>query len=108
VLRPDGRYVMNIIDGPELQFVRAELATLAERFDHLAVVTWRRAFAGEQGGNVVVIASHVPLDIDALRARVEGGDPSATVLAGDDAVALAAGAVVLTDDFAPADQLLGR
>jgi len=108
VLRADGRYVLNIIDGPELQLVRAELATLAERFDHLAVVTWRRAFAGEQGGNVVVIASHVPLDVAALRAHVESGDPSATVVAGDDAVALAAGAVVLTDDFAPADQLLGR
>jgi SAM-dependent methyltransferase len=108
ILRPDGRYVANLIDGPELRLVRAEVATLLERFDHVAVATWRDAFRGTSGGNVVVVASHVPLDVAALRARVVAGDRDATVIGGNDVAAFASGAPVLRDDFAPADQLLGR
>lgn len=108
VLRPDGRYVANLIDGPELRLVRAEVATLLERFDHIAVATWRDALHGASGGNVVVVASHVPFDLAALRTRVVAGDPGATVIGGTDVAAFASGAPVLRDDFAPADQLLGR
>jgi hypothetical protein len=108
VLRPDGRYVANLIDGRELRLVKAEVATLLERFDHVAVVTWRGAFQGTADVNVVVVASHVPVDVAELRARVETRDPDAAVIGGADVAALATGAPILRDDFAPADQLLGR
>lgn len=108
VLRPGGRYVVNVIDGPELRLVRAKAATLLARFAHVAVATWRDAFDGLAGGNAVLVASHEPFDVAAFRAGVEAGDPTATVIGGDAVRAFAAGAPVLTDDFAPADQLLGR
>lgn len=108
VLRPTGRYVLNVIDGPSLLLVRAQVATLRERFAHVAVITWREAFEGRAGGNAVIVASHLAFDGADLRRRVEAGDATATVIDGADVEAFAAGAPVLTDDFAPADQLLGR
>jgi spermidine synthase/MFS family permease len=108
VLRPDGRYVLNLIDGPRLAFARAEAATLRDRFEHVAVITWGLAFDGESGGNVVLVASHDPLDVGALEARVRAETREARVLHDPAALdAFTAGAPVLTDDFAPTDQLLG-
>lgn len=108
VLRPGGRYVVNVIDGPELRLARAKAATLLDRFAYVAVATWRDAFDGLAGGNAVLVASHVAFDVAAFRSGVEAGDPTATVIHGDAVRAFASGAPVLTDDFAPADQLLGR
>ncbi len=108
VLAPGGRYVQNLIDGPAMRFVRAETATLRTVFEHVAVITWSAAFEGRSGGNAVVVASHVPFDAESLRARVEAATPGATVLADPAGLdAFTAGAPVLTDDFAPADQLIG-
>jgi spermidine synthase len=108
VLTPDGRYVQNLIDGPALRFVRAETATLREVFEHVAVITWNATFDGSGGGNVVLVASHEPIDAAAIDAAVRTTTAGAHVLAGDDALdAFAAGAPVLSDDFAPADQLIG-
>jgi spermidine synthase len=108
VLAPGGRYVQNLIDGPSLRFVRAETATLRQVFEHVAVITWSAAFDGRSGGNAVVVASHEPIDVESLRARVQAATPGAAVLADPTALdAFTAGAPVLTDDFAPADQLIG-
>ena len=38
ILRDDGIYVMNVIDGGDNRFARAELATLAEHFTHVAAI----------------------------------------------------------------------
>jgi len=111
VLRDDGRYILNLIDGPGLAFVRAETATLRERFRHVAIMASPAAFAGESGGNVVLVASRAPLDTEGLLAAAERrGDAGATsVLAGDAPLdAFTAGAPLLTDDFAPVDQLIAR
>ena len=35
MLRPEGIYVMNVIDGGDSRFARAQLATLAEHFEHV-------------------------------------------------------------------------
>jgi spermidine synthase len=113
VLRPDGMYVLNLIDGPSLLFVRAEAATLADRFEHVAIVAGPGTLAGEFGGlaNIVLVASDAPIDVAALEAEIAArGEASANrVIAGRDAVAVFVGdAQVLTDDFAPVDQLIGR
>ena len=109
VLTPDGRYVQNLIDGPALRFVRAETATLRQVFEHVAVITWNATFDGSGGGNVVLVASHEPIDAAAIDAAVRTTTAGAHVLAGDEALdAFTAGAPILTDDFAPADQLHRR
>jgi MFS family permease len=114
VLRPDGVYVMNLIDGPELGFVRAELATLRERFEHVAIVATRSTLARAAGGNIVLVASDVPIDEAVIEERLaeRGEDGGAGVLStsadpgGIDA--FVGDAMILTDDHAPVDQLIGR
>ncbi|KQP64331.1 fused MFS/spermidine synthase [Nocardioides sp. Leaf285] len=106
VLRSDGVYVMNLIDHGPLAFVRAETATLREVFDHVAVLARPAAFAGTAGGNVVVVGSDRLLDLAALAAGLEGRDLTWEVRADADLDAFTGDAEVLTDAFAPVDQLL--
>jgi hypothetical protein len=94
VLRPGGVYALNVIDGPARRFIRAEIATVAAVFPHVALVAPPAALRGETGSNFVVFASTAPL------------------LAPPDSVTGGAlhdftgGARQLTDDYAPVDQLL--
>lgn len=97
VLRPDGTYLLNVIDNPPLAFARAETATLLAAFDHVAVLAPLAVLDGDAGGNLVLVASDEPLALDELR---RSGDVQA------DAAAFAGDAQVLTDDDAPVDQLL--
>lgn len=107
VLRPGGLYVMNIIDYPPLGFVRAEAATASTVFGHVAVVADPTDLAA--GGNFVVVASHEPLDVTEVRRRISARGEAATILSGQARLVDFVGdAPVLTDDFAPVDQLLGR
>ena len=92
VLRPGGVYVVNVIDYPPTRFAKAEVATLLEVFDEVAVLAPQEALDGEVGDNFVLVASDRPLDLD---------EPV-------DARAWAGGASVLTDDHAPVDQWLAR
>ncbi len=106
VMNDDGMYVINLIDYPPLSFARAEVATLREVFEHVAVVSSPSKFQGLTGGNFVLVASHRPIDgaaIDALAAG-RGDDDIAHVDGSLDA--WLDGARVLTDEFAPVDQLL--
>ena len=121
VVRPDGLYVANIIDGPGESFLRAEAATIATAFEHVAVIRGPGPVQG-RSGNSVVIASASPLDIDALQERLSNDvDPSddperasdpdrvvGQIVAGGDLAGYLGDARVLTDDFAPVDQLLSR
>ena len=111
VMRPGGAYVVNIIDYPPLRFVRAEAATALTVFTHVAVIAGRGTIAGDGGGNLVLVASDTPLDTAAVEAAIatwgEGG--STVILASPDEVRAFIGeSPILTDDFAPVDQLLGR
>jgi hypothetical protein len=105
VLRPQGIYTQNVIDYPRLRFIRAEVATVAEVFRHVALVGEPAALAGEIGANFVIVASAAPLPIDALRDRV---GPGVTVLEGAELAEFVGSAPVLTDEYAPVDQLLAR
>jgi SAM-dependent methyltransferase len=111
VLRPGGMYVMNLIDYPPLGFVRAEAATASRLFQHVAVISARTTLAAQGGGNVVLVASAEPLDVAAVTARLDTwGDGASTAILADAAevAAFVGGAPVLSDDYAPVDQLLGR
>ncbi len=83
VLRPDGLYLLNVIDYEPRALVRAEQATLREVFENVALVGHP-----DPGGNHVFLASDAPLpELPAPELDLPGGD-------------------VLRDDDAPADQLL--
>jgi hypothetical protein len=95
-------YVLNVIDNPPLDFVRAEAATLATVFDEVAVLARPGQLTGSSGGNYVLVASDAPLDLDRFQADAEArGEPGG--VAGEE---FARGGRVLTDDDAPVDQLI--
>jgi SAM-dependent methyltransferase len=96
VLRPDGIYALNLIDLGPLRFARAEAATLLRVFGDVALVD-----DDEPGGNLVFFASDVPLDADRI-----GFGRRGEVRDRAEVAAFARDAQVLTDDHAPADQLL--
>ncbi len=102
VLRPEGVFVLNVIDNPPLDFVRAETATLATVFDEVAVLARPGQLAGESGGNYVLVASDAPLDT----ARLERDAASRGEVDGVAGEEFGVGGRVLTDDDAPVDQLI--
>jgi hypothetical protein len=107
VLRDDGVLAQNVIDLPPLGFVRAEMATLADGFEHVAVIAPPARLAGEEGGNFIVLASDQPLPIDAiLRANAARGDDDEALSEPDAVDDFIGGAEVLTDEHAPVDQLI--
>jgi len=106
VLRPGGTYVLNVIDRPPQRFVKAEAATLAAVFQHVALVATGAEAAGEAGGNHVLVASDDPIDVAGLGRRLARRDDPQVVVAGADLNRFVGAAEVLTDDFAPVDQLL--
>lgn len=108
VMRPDGLYVLNLIDYPPLRFARSETATLAAVFRHVAVLAPPSSLAGDQGGNFVLAASDRPFDVARLDALIRARTGQEKVAADNDATAFAAGARVLTDDYAPVDQWLAN
>ena len=108
VMRPDGQYLINVIDGPDRNFARAETATLREVFDHVAVLGPPDRLNGTLGGNLVLLASDAPLDRAAILAanRARGDDDE--MLTDQALTDWIDGAAPLTDDFAPVDQLIAR
>lgn len=108
VLRPGGAYAVNVIDYPPADLVRAELATIIAVFHHVALVAPQRALAGESGSNFVILASDSPLPVDPLRPRVGALGQPVLVLSGAQLTEFAGDAGILTDDYAPVDQLLSR
>ena len=111
VLRPGGAYVANLIDYPPLRFVRAEALTASTIFSNVAVMARHRTIDGEDGGNLVLYASDTPLDRAGVEASIatwgEGGSTGIVSSPGELRTFIGE-SPVLTDDFAPVDQLLGR
>ncbi|MDQ3932375.1 MAG: fused MFS/spermidine synthase [Actinomycetota bacterium] len=105
-LRPDGVYVMNLIDYPPLGFARAETNTLQQVFSHVAVFAPPAHMRGEAGGNFVLVASDTPIQVAAILEHNWARGGGDTGLTGAALEPFVAGAPVLTDDYAPVDQLM--
>jgi hypothetical protein len=104
VLRDDGLYLLNVIDRGELALVRAEAVTLLRQFADVALVATPDpddVAGGPGGGNLVLIASERPLPPTVAPASRGARTYDRAALA-----AFAGGADPLTDDAAPADQLI--
>jgi len=106
VLDDQGIYVLNMIDRPPLGFARAEVATLSEVFDHVALAAAPATLARTGGGNLVAIASDAPIDLPAITADLAGRGSDWGLITRPELTAWTDGAPVLTDDYAPVDQLL--
>ena len=106
ILKPDGVYALNLIDHPPNRFAYAEVATVASVFPQVAVVAAESAIEGRSGGNFVIVASARPLPVAPLRQRLLDRGSDLTVASDGDAGRFAGRAPVLTDDYAPVDQLL--
>lgn len=104
VLRPGGVYVLNLIDHPPLAFARAEVATLADVFDDTVAVAPPDRLDGTVGGNFVLAGGGVEPDRTASLLARRGADD--VVISGTAVERFAGEAPVLTDDYAPVDQLL--
>ncbi len=105
-LKPDGVYAVNLIDFPPLGFARAETATLQAVFDHVAVVAPPQRLNGSEGGNFVLVASDAPIDVAGIEASNRARGDTDEVATGARLQQFIGGAPVLTDDYAPVDQLL--
>lgn len=107
-LRPGGVYAVNTIDHPPLAFARAHAATLAEVFEHTAVIAPAERLSGAQGGNFVLVASDDALSLAELDERLASWDSGERweVISGAQVDEWVGDAPVLTDDYAPVDQLL--
>ena len=105
VLRPDGVYVINVIDYPPLSFVRAEVASFSMVFPYVGVLAPLRYLDGEAGGNFVLVASDAPIAAASITALVDDGSG---LIVGGNVLVFTDGAAPLTDNFAPADQLISR
>jgi hypothetical protein len=100
--------VINLLDYGQLDFARAEVATLSEVFDHVALATEADTLThGEKaGGNLVVIASNSAFDVASIATRISERGADWDVISGGELAAWTGGSEVLTDDYAPVDQLL--
>jgi spermidine synthase len=106
-LTSDGVYLLNVIDYGPKAFLRAQLSTLSAVFPYVAALSRTATFATHSsGGNVVLIASHQPLPLDLIQQANRSRGRDDMLLFGEDLLTFHAGAPVLTDDFAPVDQLL--
>jgi spermidine synthase len=103
---PGAVYVANVIDGGEHRLLGSYVATLRSVFDEVAVVFL--VIPGGVSGNVIVVAGDdLPLDAIATSIARDAPEP-ARIATATEMAAMAARAVLLTDDYAPTDALISR
>ena len=112
-MKPDGFYLVNIIDNPSRgDFLRPYVNTLRQVFPHVTVAAVGEGWKSSLQNTLIVVASMVPLDGDAMTAALQklGETPVTRVMPEDEMTAyLKEGTdLVLTDDHAPVDQLIAR
>lgn len=104
-LAEDGYYVVNMIDGAFGQFLRAYVRTLKLTFDYVYVVPRLAQWRDVSRDTFVIVAGDTPLDLDAFdadaRLRQKVLSPAET-----EALLGEGRDVVLTDRYAPVEQML--
>ncbi|NUV82399.1 spermidine synthase [Streptomyces sp. CAI-155] len=96
-LRPDGIYAANLADSAPFAFLRSQLANFATVFAGLALIGEPAVLRGRRFGNVVLLASHAPVDTAPLTRRCAADAFPARVTDGDALVRLIAGARPVSD-----------
>ncbi len=75
-LGPHGVYIANVADDADRTALRAEVDALRTRFAHVLAVAEPTQFRRRRRGNVVVAATHDPLDARAVEVAVRGDGAS--------------------------------
>ena len=98
VLAPDGVYVVNSGDAPDLKNAREDAATIADAFAHTVIIADPAMLKGRRYGNMIMAGSDRPFDDDpGLARRLLGGAVPAHIWNDDKVRAFAAGAPVRHD-----------
>lgn len=92
VLRPDGRYLLNVVDQPPWPVVATQAAILRATFADVVAFGGREVVRGKHAGNLLLLASDTPLPRDALARRVAGGAHPAELVPADRLAGLAGSA----------------
>lgn len=106
VLRPGGIVVLNVIDNSPNRFLAAEARTLARVFRTTGLVAMPEQLAAGGGGNFVLVGTDSTLRTKQIRSAAGARNEPTQVITGQQYAGIAARGPVLTDDFAPVDQLL--
>jgi len=111
-LKPDGIYLANVIDKLEGgEFLKAYANSLKRVFPHVHILARTDAVLPFDRNTYVLMASRQPLDRSRLDAVTSSDESERTVPMRDaqlEAYLRSGRALVLTDDFAPVDQLLAK
>lgn len=110
-LADGGIYMVNLIDGPRRDFLRAYVNTLRQTFEDVQIIPAIASWRESPRVTFVVIASQMPLDLDRFRG-INAGDGDSrlarTVLPADTVndILSEGKLTMLTDRYAPVDQML--
>ncbi|GAA3963489.1 fused MFS/spermidine synthase [Gordonia caeni] len=98
VLAPGGLYLANCGDRRDLRSVRSEVATIADVFANVELISDPSMFKGRRSGNIVVVASDGPLPRSPELQRTLRSDPEPSrLLTDDEATAFARHSPILRD-----------
>ncbi|HEY0806514.1 MAG TPA: fused MFS/spermidine synthase [Pseudonocardiaceae bacterium] len=100
VLRPGGVVAVNTADGGGLAFARRLVATMRSVFDKLVVLADPTVLAGRRFGNLVLVASQLPLPVADYVRRTASDPFPGRVLHGVALDRFTGGAKPVTDDLA--------
>ncbi|MHB0868146.1 MAG: fused MFS/spermidine synthase [Chloroflexota bacterium] len=112
-MKPDGFYLVNIIDNPKRgAFLRPYVNTLKQLFPHVTVAAIGEGWKASSQNTLIVVASEQPLDpqrfAETLTQMNGGQEPSTKIMPEEElAEYLSQGtSLVLTDEYVPLDQLI--
>ncbi|MBW3666969.1 MAG: spermidine synthase, partial [Actinobacteria bacterium] len=77
-------------------------------FDHVALFAPPSYLSGRAGGNFVLVASGSPLDVLGVETAARSRGSSESGIEGAELERFIGNAIVLTDDYAPVDQIVGK
>jgi spermidine synthase len=98
VLAPEGLYVVNCGDGPDLAMAKREAATLGSMFAHTAIIADPAMLKGRRYGNVIIAGSDAAFGgTPGLARELLGGGVPAQLWQDARVRAFASGAAILTD-----------
>ncbi|GAB2605297.1 fused MFS/spermidine synthase [Streptomyces capparidis] len=101
-LRPHGRYVANLADGPPLAFARGQTVTLLAVWPRVCLIAEAQVLRGRRYGNVVLAAGRSEPPVAALARRLAADPFPARLEHGDRVGVFAAGARPVDDADATA------
>jgi spermidine synthase len=99
-LAPTGCLAANIADGETLRFARSQVATVRAVLPHMCLIADAPVLNGRRFGNLVLVASRVPLPIDALSTLAARGPGAGRLVAGHELERFTGGAKPVVDTMA--------